>query len=189
MNNQTLKAKEQKNLDQLRANTLETESLYIIPLSAHSLELSLTDYGKMQTELGLKSPKLTLEDEEMQYVMTIRHKRVLENLDSYLWYTTWAVVHKVANVIIGYIILKGSPNESGEVIIGYVIDEEYRRKGYATESLQKIISWIFENPNAKSIIADTEKDNYPSHRLLEHIGAVSYKEADDLIWWRINKII
>jgi len=182
------KLKEGNELKEPMNYYLETDRLRLIPLQAHSLALSLVDYGKMQTELGLSITKTILEDEEMQYAMGVRLRKVLEDVDHYLWLTNWAIVLKENNQIIGYIMLKGLPNEAGEVITGYDIDEEYRRKGFATEALIRLIQWIFENPRALSVIADTEKINIPSCKLLEHVGAIQYKETDELIWWKIEKI-
>jgi RimJ/RimL family protein N-acetyltransferase len=99
------------------------------------------------------------------------------------------VVLKEENRIIGFIMIKGYPNKSGEVIVGYGIEKKYRRNGYATESLRGLIKWIFENPKALCVIADTEKTNKPSHKVLKNIGAIKYKEIDELVWWKIeNKI-
>lgn len=147
--------------------SLETERLNLIPLQPYQLELAIDNY------------------EEMDYVMKIRLKRVLEDIKNYLWLTNWAIIHKEEKQIIGFIILKGVPNEFGEVIVGYVIEERFQRKGYATEALKAIIQWVFQNPQALSMIIDTEKDNLPSNKLLEKLGAVKYKETDELFWWRI----
>ncbi len=165
---------------------LETERLHLMPLHADSLALSLVDYAKMQTDLGLKVDKTVLDDEEMKYAMEVRLRKVLENRNHYLWFTNWAIVLKEEKIIIGYIILKGLPNELGEVIVGYDIDEKYRRMGYATEALRKMLQWIFSYSQALSVIADTEKENIPSCKLLEHLGAVQYKETEELIWWKIK---
>lgn len=187
MNNELMEVNGVKELTETMKYCFETERLNLMPLQAHSLALSLLDYGKMQTELGLKVNKTILEDEEMQYAMKVRLTKVLENTDNFLWFTNWAIVLKEEKSIIGYIILKGLPNELGEVILGYEIDEKYRRKGYATEALRKMLQWIFANPQVLSVIADTEKVNLPSCKLLEHIGAVPYKETDQLIWWKMKR--
>ncbi|MDF2904742.1 MAG: acetyltransferase [Herbinix sp.] len=166
---------------------LESGRLNLLPLKAKSLELAVEDYCTMQKELGLKVNR-TILDEEMQYAMKIRRIRVLENEKDYLWYTNWAIILKEENIIIGYIILKGLPNEDGEVIIGYDIDENHRRKGYATEAIRRLFQWIFSNPKVSSVIADTEKVNIPSCKLLEHLGAIQYKETEELIWWKVDRL-
>jgi RimJ/RimL family protein N-acetyltransferase len=165
---------------------LETERLSLVPLKAHQLELSLEDYSKMQVDLGLKVISTTL-DEEMQYAMKIRLRKVLEDVENYLWLTNWAIVLKEQKYIIGFIILKGYPNEFGEVIVGYGIEEKYRRNGYASEALKALNQWIFKNPKALFVIADTEKNNIPSHKVLKNLGATKYKETDEIVWWRVEK--
>lgn len=164
---------------------LETERLLILPLQTHNLELSLINYEKMQSDLGLRVAN-TILDEEMQYAMKVRLSKVLEDAPNYLWLTCWAIVLKEENQIIGFIMLKGCPNENGEVIVGYGIEKEFRRKGYATEALKIFSEWIFENPKALYVIADTEKLNIPSHKVLQSVGAIRYKETDELIWWKIE---
>ncbi len=165
---------------------LETERLNILPLQPYQLALSVENYGEMQMELGLKVSATILE-EEMQYAMKVRLRKSLEDVGNYFWYTNWAIIHKEENQIIGFIMIKDYPNKLGEVIVGYGIDEVYRRSGYATEALNRLTEWIFENPKAFSVIADTEKENIPSHKLLQKVGAFKFKETDELIWWKIER--
>lgn len=169
-------------------HSLETERLSLLPLQSNQLSLSVKDYAKMQADLGLRVIDTVL-DEEMQYAMKVRLKRVLEDVENYLWLTNWAIICKDSKEIVGFIMLKGCPNKFGEVIVGYGINERYRKNGYASEALKTMIQWIFENPKALFVIADTEKDNVPSHKVLENAGAVKYKENDELVWWRIDKSI
>jgi [ribosomal protein S5]-alanine N-acetyltransferase len=186
MNYELIKKNEIKGESELVNGNLETDRLKLLPLQLHNLELSLKDYGKMQTDLGLSVTSIIL-DEEMQYAMKVRLGKVFEDPLNYLWLTNWAIVHKQENQIIGFIILKGYPNEFGEVIIGYDIDERHRRNGYATESLKGLIRWIFKDPKALCVIADIEKGNIPSQRLFEKLGAIKYKEDDELTWWKVEK--
>lgn len=165
---------------------LQSLRLDLAPLTAAELSLAVNDYEELQRQLGLKAISTPL-DEEMLYAMRVRHSKVLQDQENYLWLTNWAIIQQEDQCIIGFIILKGRPNELGEVIVGYVVDEEYRRKGYATEALQTLISWIFSHPGAQSVIADTEKDNVASHQVLKHLGAQQYRETEDLFWWRIAK--
>jgi RimJ/RimL family protein N-acetyltransferase len=167
-------------------HSLETARLSLVPLQPHQLELSVVDYGKLQTVLGLRVVNTKLDD-EIQYAMKVRLRKVLEDVENYLWLTNWAIVLKEQKQIVGFIMLKGYPNEFGEVIVGYGIDESYRRNGYATEALKGLTQWIFKNPKALFVIADTEKANISSHKVLENAGALKYKKTDELIWWRIER--
>ncbi|MCL6456782.1 MAG: GNAT family N-acetyltransferase [Gorillibacterium sp.] len=165
---------------------IETKRLYLLPLKAEQLALATEDYVQLQRDLSLTSAESEL-DEEMAYAMKVRHRKVLEDPENFLWLTNWAIISQEDTCIIGFIMLKGCPNEAGEVIVGYGIDEKYRRRGYATEVIHALTEWIFQNPQATSIIADVEIDNEASHRLLQSVGAIKYKEDDELVWWRISR--
>lgn len=185
MNCELIKENGTKDIRELDSR-LSTERLILLPLYPHQLALAVDDYSKMQSDLGLKIVKTSL-DEELEYAMKIRLKKVLADVDNYLWLTNWAIIHKEDKQIVGFIMIKGCPNENGEVIVGYGIDESYRRKGYATEALQGLTQWIFKDPKAFFVIADTEKTNIASHKVLQNVGAQKYKETDELVWWRIEK--
>lgn len=168
---------------------LTDNRLDLRPLNAAELALALENYAELEQTLGMNvtaSPTL-LDDEEMQYAMRIRRARVLQDEHNYPWLTIWAIIHQEEQRIIGFLILKGGPNEQGEVILGYVIDGKHRGHGYATQALRQISRWIFSHPDTRWIIADTEKDNFASHRVLQHLDAELYRETEDLLWWRIGR--
>ncbi|MEK4326483.1 GNAT family N-acetyltransferase [Paenibacillus sp. FSL R7-0312] len=168
---------------------LTDNRLNLRPLTAAELALALDNYAAAEQSLGLNvtaSPTL-LDDEEMRYAMRVRHTKVLQDEQNYPWLTNWAIIHQEEQRIIGFLILKGGPNEQGEVILGYVIDERYWGQGYATEAVRHITAWIFNHSDARWVIADTEKDNTASHRVLQHLDAELYRETEDLLWWRIPR--
>lgn len=168
---------------------LTDKRLDLRPLTAAELALAVENYAELEQALGLNvtGTGALLDDEEMHYVMRVRHARVLQDEKNYLWLTNWALIHREEQRIIGFLILKGAPNEQGEVIVGYVVDERYWGQGYATEAVRRISRWIFSHPGARWIIADTEKDNFASHRVLQHLEAELYRETEDLLWWRIAR--
>jgi RimJ/RimL family protein N-acetyltransferase len=104
-----------------------------------------------------------------------------------MWYTTWIIVLNEENRSVGAVMVKGYPNEDGEVVVGYAMQGDYRRKGYMFEALNCIIQWIFLNPDVECVIADTLKKNIPSHKILQKVGMVCYKEDDECVWWKLEK--
>lgn len=164
---------------------VSTERLKIVPLNEYNLELSIINFNKMEKSLGL-----TVTDKNIGFreknVFKIRLNDVKNNNSKYMWYTTWVVILKSENRIIGHIMLKGYPNEQGEVNIGYYMQEHYREKGYMSEAINKLIRWIFSNSYVKYIVADTLKTNTTSQNLLKKIGMKLYKEDDECFWWRLK---
>jgi len=166
---------------------LETKKLKLIPLDAQNLRWSIEDRGKMERNLGVKITDTELE-EPVKTAMRTSLQKVIENKEDYLWYTNWVIVFKKENKIIGGLCFKGYPDEKGKVEIGYGMQDEYRCKGYATEAVKELINWAFSFNNVTEIIAETEKDNLPSHRVLEKVGMEKYEENEKMFWWRISKI-
>ena len=165
---------------------LETEKLKLIPLDAQNLRWSIEDRQKMERNLGVKITDTELE-EPVKKAMRTSLKMVLENKKDYLWFTSWEITLKIENRIIGGLCFKGCPDEKGRVEIGYGMQDEYRCKGYATEAVKELINWAFTQEKVLSIIAETEKDNLPSHRVLEKIGMEKYEEKEKMFWWRMRK--
>ncbi|MBA7539666.1 hypothetical protein ES705_31946 [subsurface metagenome] len=166
---------------------LETEKLKLIPLDAQNLRWSIEDRQKMERNLGVKITDTELE-EPVKKAMRTSLKMVLENKKDYLWFTSWEITLKIENRIIGGLCFKGCPDEKGRVEIAYGMQDEYRCKGYMTEAVKELINWAFTQEKVLSIIAETEKDNLPSHRVLEKIGMEKYEEKEKMFWWRINKV-
>jgi len=165
---------------------LETEKLRLIPLDAQNLRWSIEDRRKMEKNLGVKITDTELE-EPVKKAMRTSLKRILGNKKDYLWFTSWEITLKIENRIIGGLCFKGCPDEKGRVEIGYGMQDEYRCKGYATEAVKELINWAFTQEKVLSIIAETEKDNLPSHRVLEKIGMEKYEEKEKMFWWRMRK--
>ena len=166
---------------------LETNKLKLIPLDAHNLRYSIEDRRKMERNLGVKITDTELE-EPVKEAMRTSLKMVLENKKDYLWFTNWEIVLKKENRIIGGLCFKGRPDEQGRVEIGFGMQDEHRCKGYTTEAVKELINWAFIQEKVLSVIAETEKDNLPSHRVLEKMGMQKYQENDKMFWLKINKI-
>ena len=92
----------------------------------------------------------------------------LEHAEDWGWYAIWLIVRK-DGAHIGNLSFKGSPVD-GVVELGYGIAEEYRGYGYATEAVETILEWAFDQPGVVKIAAETGPDNPASRRVLEKCG-------------------
>jgi len=164
---------------------IDTNRLTILPLDQSLLEISLSDFNEMEKVLGLVITYRKLSDREKN-VYKIRLKSVENNPIQYMWYTVWIISLKEENKFIGSIMIKNYPNDNGEVILGYSIENDYRCNGFMTEALNSLTQWMFLNVEVKFIIADTLKSNIPSHRVLQKIGMVKYMEDDECYWWMLE---
>ena len=82
---------------------------------------------------------------------------------------------KESGEIIGLIDLYNINLKSKKLKLGYWVGKAYRRKGYATEAIEKIIEYAFENYEVDEIIATTLISNEASIKLLEKLEFVKGK--------------
>jgi RimJ/RimL family protein N-acetyltransferase len=84
--------------------------------------------------------------------------------------TIWAVCLKETGKMIGHVDIR--PEYAPHLCIyeiGYIFSPKYGKKGYATESLQRVIQHGFEDLNAHRIIADSYPEHTASWKLLERL--------------------
>ena len=167
---------------------IASENLRIIPLTLGHFELLLHSTHEMEQALHL-SPGSHELDEHTKQAMEGLYQQALQSGQDYIWYTNWQIILKSANISIGSACFMGRPNERQEVEIGYGINEDFQNKGYITEAVRAICDWAFSQPTVTCIIAQTEKDNIPSHRVLQKCGMERYKETEEGLWWRLESSV
>jgi len=162
----------------------ETERLKLLCLNLKDMELLTRGIGEEEFEqtrgLAISKPN-EFEKELAKEFYSI----ALNNEKDRLWYRLWRFISVEENKKVGGALFKGAPNEKGEVEVGYGIDDEYQCQGYATEAIRETIKWALEQDGVLSVIAETEKDNIPSQKVLHNIGMIKYDETETDFLWRI----
>jgi [ribosomal protein S5]-alanine N-acetyltransferase len=62
------------------------------------------------------------------------------------------------------------PPQAGVAEIGYAVEPEERRRGYATEAIQAMMAWAFSTGDVVAIRAAASPHNSVSLRLLQTFG-------------------
>jgi RimJ/RimL family protein N-acetyltransferase len=96
----------------------------------------------------------------------------------------FAIVERSSGQSIGGIGFKTSPNERGEVEIGYGVCLSSQRQGVATEAVSALCD--FARRDARAVLADTDRDNVASQRVLEKCGFRACGATDELLFWRLD---
>lgn len=89
-------------------------------------------------------------------------------------------------VAIGTIGFYGPPDEEGRVTIGYGLVPGARGHGYATEAVARFVNFCRSHQDVRMMIADTEKDNTASQRVLEKAGFEFVRADGELRYYRID---
>jgi RimJ/RimL family protein N-acetyltransferase len=100
--------------------------------------------------------------------------------DSMPW-GLYVIVEHSSGLSIGGIGFKGAPNERGDVEIGYGVCRSFQGQGVATNAVVAICE--IARRGASAILADTERKNVASQRVLQKCGFLVADENVELIRW------
>jgi RimJ/RimL family protein N-acetyltransferase len=94
----------------------------------------------------------------------------------------YVIVEKASNLSIGGIGFKSAPSEAGEVEIGYGVCGSFQGRGVATDAVLALCE--VARRGATAILAETERENLASQRVLEKSGFLISAETERLVYWR-----
>lgn len=164
---------------------LDSKRLYILALSCDEVGLLAEDIASLEARLGLVYKGASLEGHLLN-VTREQYNKITSDKENYLWHTFWMFILKDSKTIIGSACFKGTPDIDGAVEIGYGTNELFQNKGYTSEAVCSLCRWALTQAGVKSVIAETEKDNIPSQKVLEKNGFDVYHQTADSLWWRIS---
>ena len=80
----------------------------------------------------------------------------------------------------------GSPDADGMVEVGYSVDPDFRRRGYARAAMQVLLDRAVAHPDVRVLRASISPDNEPSLNLVASFGlernGEQWDEEDGLEW-------
>jgi RimJ/RimL family protein N-acetyltransferase len=82
----------------------------------------------------------------------------------------YQITLKSSGLVIGDLGFHSAPDDNGSVEIGYGLVDEFHNKGYATEAVQRLVSWALAQDSVNEITAETDPDHIPSQRVLMKCG-------------------
>lgn len=94
------------------------------------------------------------------------------------------VVHKADERVIGDVRFEPAPLMQDTVEIGYGIVPLYRKQGYATEAMGRIIDWLLAEGGVGTVIAGCDMKNRGSVRTLRKLGfLLDGARRPGAYWW------
>ena len=165
---------------------IETERLIIKPLTYNQLEKYILNDNSLEEELNLKETSRSISPELKEALEQTILPNVADTSKNYLYSTLWTLISKKENKMVGDLCFVGAPNADGEIEIGYGTYDIFAGLGFMTEAVGGMISWAKKQPEIHAIIADTEKQNTASFRVLEKNDFVKTGENETLLKWRLS---
>lgn len=92
---------------------------------------------------------------------------------------TRAILDAQTGTVVGRAGFHGPPDPAGMVEVGYAVDPQYRRQGYARAALTSLVAWAGREAGVLVVRACVRPDNLPSLSLVESLGFTPVGEQWD----------
>ena len=151
---------------------LQTPRLTLIPLD-HQQLLIWKQLGHKGLEKILElqpntwKMELFYEQETIQALYNYWIPQTAKFPLDYYWSTNWEIILNSSSCSVWGLGLAGLPDNEGTTEIGYALDQKYRGQGIATEAVQALCDWAFQDADLRVLRAETPVDNKGSQRVLE----------------------
>lgn len=100
-----------------------------------------------------------------------------------VWYQV-ALEHKSDGVLIGDCAYRLMADDERQAEIGFTLAPAYQRRGYATEAVMYLFTYLFEEQNLHRIYAYCDVENLASARLMEKVGMRREGHFVDSAWFK-----
>ncbi len=166
-------------------NLVETERLRIFPLTVNHLKVYLEAQDKFENMLGLSrfgrivvpAVRETVEITTLPRIPAAPgHERI--------FHTFWLVVEKFSNSIVAELGFKGAPDAKGQVEIGYGTMPFQQGRGIMTEAVAGMVDWASKRKDIKTVLAETDKNNHASIRVMEKNQFTQFTSRGNMLWWK-----
>ena len=153
---------------------LETESLVLRTVEASDIE----EVARMWA-----FEKGSISIEEAQDAIDYMQNNHKKNTLGYIYHLCFAVFEKDKHNIIGWCGLDGKT--VGKLHMFYLIDKDYRGKGYATQCANRLLSYAFYEAHVPFVNGGCDKENIASYKVMVKVGMSEngFEENGDPIFY------
>ena len=126
--------------------------------------------------------------EEAQNAIDYMQNNHMQNSLGHIYHLCFAIFEKGKNKIIGWCGLDGK--NAGKLHIFFLIDEDYKNKGYATQCAGKLLSYAFDEARVPFVNGGCDRDNTASYKIMMKIGMkqVGFEANGDPLFFIDDKI-
>lgn len=163
---------------------LETNRLLYLPYSLELKQATLQNRSSLSGLIGATVPD-NWPGPDLMEALPFFIELMQQDPSGNVW--DGIIIHKQDKIVIGDMGFKGGPDAAGAVEIGYSIIPAYRNQGYATEMACRLITWAFQQPAIRAVIAECLDDNAGSIKVLEKLGMRRLAPDGNMLKWEIRR--
>jgi ribosomal-protein-alanine N-acetyltransferase len=154
---------------------MTTKQIRFVELSGPAMAALLADdLATASRESGVDLTELFVNDES-KWLWNYRIKQIEDDPEAARWIVR-AVVDASEGMVIGHGGYHGPPDENGMVEVGYTVDPQYRRQGYAKAILTALLERAAAEPGVRVVRASISPTNAAS---LATIAGFGFLEAGE----------
>jgi RimJ/RimL family protein N-acetyltransferase len=154
---------------------MTAKQIRFVELSGTTMAALLADdLAGASRETGVELPELFVNDDS-KWLWNYRLKQLEDDPEAARWIVR-AAVSVPDDVVIGHGGYHGPPDENGMVEVGYTVDPQYRRQGYAKAILTALIERAEADPAVRVVRASISPTNAAS---LATIAGFGFLEAGE----------
>ena len=168
--------------------SITTPRLSLIPLTVEQLETGLRSLNDLSASVGVILVASLFEGVVDRAVRMKIDKMKKVSPALHPWYTYYLIVINEEQIGAGMVGFKGSPDELGQVEIGYGIDAIFQRRGFMSEAVQAMLAWAFSHRECLAVTATgVLVDNFASQKVLLKNGFVETGQDEHGINYRLDR--
>jgi RimJ/RimL family protein N-acetyltransferase len=149
---------------------IETERLELVPITLAIVEAVMLDRREdarrlIAAEMPPKWPGRAL----VERAFSASLDRIRANPEKRLWGDRLMILKGPRRRVVGSVVFHGFPDD-GVAEVGYGVDEDVQRMGFATEATRAAVQWALEQESIHTVQARTFPWHRASIRVLEKVG-------------------
>jgi len=163
-----------------RLRTLESRRMTMVAANTGLVQADLRDVTLLGMMLDAIVPENWPPDlydrEPMEYAL-----RQLADPAEHGW-SFWYLLssEREESEVLGICGFKGRPNAAGSVEIGYSVLSQFRNQGFATEAVERLVTWAFSHQSVVEVCAETLPHLQQSIRVMQKNGFVYTGSGSEL---------
>ena len=163
-----------------RLRTLESRRMTMVAANTGLVQADLRDVTLLGVMLDAIVPENWPPDlydrEPMEYAL-----RQLADPAEHGW-SFWYLLTSEGggSEVLGICGFKGRPNAAGSVEIGYSVLSQFRNQGFATEAVERLVTWAFSHQSVVEVCAETLPHLQQSIRVMQKNGFVYTGSGSEL---------
>jgi RimJ/RimL family protein N-acetyltransferase len=104
--------------------------------------------------------------------LTRRLRQLTRDPTDQPWLLRAMLTRSAPRTLVGRIGFHAPPDSRGAVEIGYAVESEHRRRGYATEAVEAMLAWARREHSIRCFVASVSPTNAPSLAIVREFGFV-----------------